>query len=113
LAKKFALALTSYLFDVLLLLFHGTKSSWTFLEKALWLQGTQVPNWQNLQTTVQRNSLRGCNSPAIIIPHLLKGTIGIQPPKTVQKDYTSKEISTDPDGVNYARLLKVTKAKRF
>jgi hypothetical protein len=44
---------------------------------------------------------------------LLRGTSGIQPPKTVQKDCTNKDTSPDPDGISYARPLKVTKANRF
>jgi hypothetical protein len=49
----------------------------------------------------------------ISVPQLLRGTSGIQPPQTVQKDYTNEGTSSDSDGVNYARSLKVTKAERF
>jgi hypothetical protein len=44
---------------------------------------------------------------------LLRGTGGVLPPKLVQKEYTNEVTSPDPDGVNYARLLRITKAKRF
>jgi hypothetical protein len=37
----------------------------------------------------------------------------MQPPETVQKDYTNEGTSQDVVGVNFARLLKVTKAERF
>jgi hypothetical protein len=63
--------------------------------------------------TVQRNSLRGHDSQSVRIPQLLRGTSGIQPLKTVQKDCTNEGTSPAPDGVNYARPLKVTKAERF
>jgi hypothetical protein len=36
---------------------------------------------------------------------------GVHPHKTVQKDCTNEE--TFPDGISYARPLKVTKVKRF
>jgi hypothetical protein len=49
----------------------------------------------------------------VSILQLLRGTTGVQPSKTVQKDCTNERISLDPDGVNYARPLKVTKAERF
>jgi hypothetical protein len=49
----------------------------------------------------------------VSIPQLLRGTSGIQPPKTFQKDCTNEGTSPDPDGVNYARPLKATKAERF
>jgi hypothetical protein len=57
--------------------------------------------------TVQRNPQ------AVGTPQLLRGTSGIQPPKTVQKDCINEGISPDPDAVNYARSLKVTKDERF
>jgi hypothetical protein len=47
------------------------------------------------------------------IPQLLRETSGIQPHETVQKDCTNEGTSPDPDGVNYARPLQVTKAERF
>jgi hypothetical protein len=47
------------------------------------------------------------------IPQLLTGTSGVQSPKTVQKGYTNEGTSPDPNAVNYARPLKVTKVKRF
>jgi hypothetical protein len=47
------------------------------------------------------------------IPQLLRRTSDIQPPKTVQKDYTNGGTSPDLNGVNYSRPLKVTKAERF
>jgi hypothetical protein len=49
----------------------------------------------------------------VSVPQLLRGTSGIQPPETVQKDCKNEVISPDADGVNYARLLKVAKVKRF
>jgi hypothetical protein len=48
-----------------------------------------------------------------VSPQLLRETHGIQPHKTVQKDYINERPSPGPDGVNYARPLKVTKAKKF
>jgi hypothetical protein len=45
----------------------------------------------------------------VSIPHLLRGTSGIQPPKIIQKDCTTEGTSPDPDGVNYARPVKVPK----
>jgi hypothetical protein len=68
---------------------------------------------KSLEMTVQRNSLRGHDPQVVNVPQLLRGTSGIQPPEIVQKDYTSEGTSPDPDRVNYARCLKVTKAKRF
>jgi hypothetical protein len=44
---------------------------------------------------------------------LLRETMGIQPPGTVQKDCTNERTSPDLDGVNYTRPLKVTKAEIF
>jgi hypothetical protein len=62
--------------------------------------------------TVQRNSLRGLNPLVVSIPQL-RGTSDIQPCETVKKYCTNEGTSPDPDGVNYARPLKVTKAERF
>jgi hypothetical protein len=49
----------------------------------------------------------------VSIPQLLKGTSGVQPSKTTQKDCIDEETSPDEDGVNYATPSKVTKAERF
>jgi hypothetical protein len=49
----------------------------------------------------------------VSIPQLLRGTRGIQLHETVQNVCTNEGISPDPDLANYARPLKVTKAKRF
>jgi hypothetical protein len=49
----------------------------------------------------------------VSIPQLLRRASDIQPPETVQKDYTNEETSPGPDGVNYAICLKATKAERF
>jgi hypothetical protein len=65
------------------------------------------------ESAVQRNSLRGHSYQVVSIPQLLEGTSGIQPPKIVQKDCTNEGTSPDPDGVNYAKPLKVTKIERF
>jgi hypothetical protein len=62
---------------------------------------------------VQKNSLREHNPRAVSIPQLLRGTSGVQPPETVQKDSANEGSSPDPDGVNYARPLKVTKAGSY
>jgi hypothetical protein len=64
------------------------------------------------ETTVQKNSLRG-QDPQVIILQLLRGTSGVQQPKTFQKDCTNEGTSPDPNGISYARPLKVTKAERF
>jgi hypothetical protein len=49
----------------------------------------------------------------VSVPQLLTRTSGIEPPETVQNDYTNEGISPKLDKVNYDRPLKVTKAKRF
>jgi hypothetical protein len=51
-------------------------------------------------------------TPSSHIPQLLKGS-SVQPPETVQNDDTYERISPEPDEVDYARPLKVTKAMRF
>jgi hypothetical protein len=110
LAKKVALALTSDLFDVLLPLLLGTKSDFLGeVTPALKDKSAKLAN--SSETTVQRNSLRGYNPQAVSVPQLFRETSGIQPPKTFQKDCTNEGTSPDPDGVNYGRLLKVTKAE--
>jgi hypothetical protein len=49
----------------------------------------------------------------VSIPQLLRGTSGVQSPKTVQKDYANEGTSPDLNGINYIRALKENKAKRF
>jgi hypothetical protein len=68
---------------------------------------------ESSEMTVQRNSVRGCDARVVSIPQLLSGTSGVQPHETVQNDCTDEGTSPDPDGSQYARPLKVTKAKRF
>jgi hypothetical protein len=118
LAKKVALALTSDLFDMLLLLLCGTKSDFLdFVGKA-----TPAPRdktaklTKSSETTVQKKkkSLRRQNHSSCQHPrNFLRGTNDVQPCETVQKDCTNEGTSPDPDGVKYARPLKVTKAGRF
>jgi hypothetical protein len=62
--------------------------------------------------TVQRNSFKVLTLEWSMSPNF-RGTSGVQPPETIQKDCTNEGTSPDPDGVNYSRLLKVTKAERF
>jgi hypothetical protein len=49
----------------------------------------------------------------VSISQLLRETSGVQPPETVQNDYTNEGTSAGLDEVNYARSLRVTKAERF
>jgi hypothetical protein len=80
----FCVALTSDLFDVLLPFFCGTKSD--FLGEATPALGDKTAKLEKfLETTVQRNSLRGCRTQAVGVPQLLRGTSGIQPSETVQR----------------------------
>jgi hypothetical protein len=115
LAKKSSLALTAKLFNVLLSLLHGIKSNFLdFAGEATPALGDETAKLaESSEMTVQRNSLKECNTQVVGIPQLLRGTSGFQPPKTVQKDYTNEGSCPDLHGVNYARPLKVTKAKRF
>jgi hypothetical protein len=65
LPEKFALALTSDLFDVLLLpLLHGTKSDFLdFPEKVTPTPRDKTTKLaESSETSVQRNSKRGCDS---------------------------------------------------
>jgi hypothetical protein len=76
----------------------------------------KTAHWQNLQRRLfkkKKNSLRGHNPRTVSIPQLLRETIGIQPHEIVQKDCTNEETSPNPNGVNYPRPLKVSKAERF
>jgi hypothetical protein len=68
---------------------------------------------ESLEATVQRNSLRGHHPQTVGIPQLPRGSSGVQPPKTFQKDSTNEGTSPDLDRVNYTRPLKVTIAERF
>jgi hypothetical protein len=97
-------------------LLHGTKSDFLdFPGEATPAPRDKTAKLAELsETTVQVNSLRGCDPPqAVGIPQLLRETSGIQPREKVQKDCTNEVTSPDPDEVNYARPLKVTKVKRF
>jgi hypothetical protein len=99
---------------MLLLLLHGTKSDFLdFLEKQSCTDGHNFKLAKSSETTVQKNSLRGCNPQVVSVPQLLRETSDIQPHKTFQEDCTNEGTSPDPDAVSYARPLKVTKAKRF
>jgi hypothetical protein len=91
------------------LLLRGTKSDFLdFLGEDTPAPGGKTAKLaESSEITVQMNSLRGQT------PQLLRGTSGVQPPKTVQKDYINEGTSPDPDGVSCVRPLKVTKAKRF
>jgi hypothetical protein len=91
LAKKITLALTSDLFDVLLPLLCGTKSD--FLEAATpALRDKTAKLAKSSETTVQKNRLRGCDPRVVSIPQLLRGTSGVQPLKTAQKDCTMRGL---------------------
>jgi hypothetical protein len=97
------LALTSDLFAVLLPLLHGTKSDFLdFLGKAIPAEG------QNCY--IARIFRDDCSEKQFKIPQLLRGTSGVQPPKTVQEACTNEDTSPGPDGV---RHLKVTKVERW
>jgi hypothetical protein len=49
----------------------------------------------------------------VSVTELLKEIIGVLPCETVQKDSTNDRTTADPEGVNSARPLKVSKVKRF
>jgi hypothetical protein len=86
---------------------------WTFPESTPAPRDRNAKLAKSSEMTVQKNSLRGCNPQAVSVPQLLRRASDIQPPKTIQKDCINEVTSPDPDGVNYARPLKVTKAERF
>jgi hypothetical protein len=112
LVKTVALALTSDLFVVLLPFLRGTKSDFLGEDSvALWDKTAKLA--KSSETAVQRNSLRGRDPQAISVFQLLRRTSGVQPPETVEKDYTNEGTSPDPNGVNYAKTLQVTKANGF
>jgi hypothetical protein len=67
---------------------------------------------ESSERTVQRNSVSRHNLREVSMPQI-RGRSGIQPRETVQKDYTNKGTSPDPDGLNHDRPLKVTKTERF
>jgi hypothetical protein len=115
LARKVTLALTSDLYDVLLPLFCGTKSDFLdFLGEATPIPKDKTAKLaESLETTVYRNSLRGRDPQVVSVLQLLRGTSSTEPCETVQKDCTNEGTSPDPDRVNYARPLKVTKTERF
>jgi hypothetical protein len=46
-------------------------------------------------------------------PNFSEKQVAFSQPETVQKDYTNDETSPDPDGVNYARPLKIAKVERI
>jgi hypothetical protein len=77
LAKKFALALTSDLFNVLLLLLCGTKSDFLdFLGEATpTLRDRTTKLAKSSETIIQRNSLRGRDLRAVSVPQLLRGAV--------------------------------------
>jgi hypothetical protein len=75
-----------------------------------WLWGT---NCQISRLFRDNCSVNRRHDPQEVIPQLLKGKSVIQLPETVQKDYTNYMNSPDINGVNYARPLKGTKAKKL
>jgi hypothetical protein len=86
--------------------FHRTKSD--FLGEATpALRDKTAKLAKSSETSVQKNSLRGCDLPAS------QRNKWCQPPKTVQKDHTNEGTYSDPDRVSHARPLKVTIAKGF
>jgi hypothetical protein len=89
------------------------RQNLTFWEKPSRPKEQNCQAAKSSETTVQRNNLRGHDPQVVSIPQLLRETSGIQPPETVQKDCTNEETSPDPDGISYARPLKVTKAERL
>jgi hypothetical protein len=74
----------------------------TFWEKLLLdLQDRIAKLAESSGTTLQRNILRGCSPKVVRISQLLRGTNGVQPPKTIQKNYTNEGISLDLSEVSY------------
>jgi hypothetical protein len=74
----------------------------TFWEKVLLHGWTKLPNWQNLERGLFRNSLASSN--------FLDEQMAFS---CLRQGLHNEGTSPDPDGVNYARPLKVTKAERF
>jgi hypothetical protein len=57
----------------------------TFQEKLLMAPVDKTTKLaESSETTIQRNSLKGCNPQVVNIPQILRGTSGIQLPETVK-----------------------------
>jgi hypothetical protein len=81
LARKFTLALTSDLLDVLLPLLHKIKPDFlkeavVFQEKLLLALGDKMPNWQTLQRQLFRGTVQEDMTPEwLVSPYFLEGQI--------------------------------------